>query len=274
MAQRTADTLESRPPTAQRVFEQMMRTEVAPALRRAGFTGTFRDFRITSGDHRGYVYAQKSRYSTKECVDFRMMVAAPCMGGKQLFALMPAQEFPESGFWEVLAGKPTAAIAAVVVSAVRRYALPAIRAALDDPGHQLDPAVQWARRIPSVPGPFDHAADGHGVDPGAWYVQPDGTVTDRLFAALTSAYPHDRYDALKAIGQGAMGDRRAVPALLERLEHEPQQLTRRSIACARLLPVAHDPAVGAALSAAAAEDEDVEVRWAARFALLFDPRVT
>jgi HEAT repeats len=263
----TADPSELELVSAQLAFERMMRTEVAPALRRAGFTGTFRDFKLASGDNRGYINAQKSRHSTRAKVDFRIMIGAPpCIYEMQLFALMLEQERPKTAWWEVRAGQPTAAVAEAVLTAIRRYAIPAIRAALDDPGCE--------RRTRTFPRLDDRAPDGLGVEPGAWYVQPEGTALDGRLASLTSDEPVDRLHAAMAIGQSAVGDPRAVAALLDRLEREPHQFTRRLIASVCLLPVAGDPEVRAALSETAEADEDVEVRWAARFALLFDPRAS
>jgi hypothetical protein len=56
------------------------------------------------------------------------------------------------------------------------------------------------------------------------------------------------------------------PALLEILEKDPDSGERGS-AARRLIPWAGTEDVGAALRAAAADDEDVWVRWAARYAL-------
>jgi hypothetical protein len=268
----TPDFAESGTLSAQGAFEKMMRTEIAPVVRQVGFTGTFRDFRMTRGDNRGYVSAQKSVHSTRACVDFRIMICAlPCIEETNLFALMQEQDRPKGAWWQVQADRPTAPVAEAALSAIRRYAIPAIRAALDDPGRGTSSNDRWTRTFPRVD---DRASDGLGVEPDAWYVQPEGTDSDRCFAALTSEYPLDRYNAAAAIGTEAIGDHRAVPALLDRLEHESHQFIRRSIASACLLPVAEDPAVRAALSAAAIADEDVQVRWAARFAWLFDPRAT
>ncbi len=268
----TADPSESEPPSAQDAFEKMMRTEIAPALRQVGFTGTFRDFKMASGDYRGYVYAQKSRHSTRASVDFRIMIGArPCISEMQLGALMPEQDRPDTAWWQVQAGRPTAAVAEAVLRAIRRYAIPALRAALDDPGRTAGSSVRWTRTFPRLD---DRAPDGLGVEPGAWYVRPKGTALDARLASLASDDPVDRLNAVIAIGEDGIGDRRAIAALLDRLEREPGQRTRRLIASVCLLPVSRDPEVRMALSEAAEADEDVEVRWAARFALLFDPRAS
>ncbi len=200
-----------------------------------------------------------------------MISALPCISEMQLFALMPEQERPETAWWEVRAGQPTAVVAEAVLSAIRRYAIPAIRAALDDPGREPGSAVQWTRTFPRLD---DRAPDALGIEPTAWYVQPAGTALDERLASLTSDDPLERLDAVIAIGNRAVGDRRAVAALLDRLEREPHNFTRRLIASICVLPVSGDPDVRVALSETAEADEDVEVRWAARFALLFDPQAS
>lgn len=66
--------------------------------------------------------------------------------------------------------------------------------------------------------------------------------------------------------QQAAGDSRAFQALLGRLENGPDPDMRREVAW-YLLRRAHEERSFPALRAAAAEDEDVEVRWIARYAL-------
>src|SRR5262249_32973524 len=83
------------------------------------------------------------------------------------------------------------------------------------------------------------------------------------------ADPDEMVRAMAAaeIGPRVPGDQRVIAALLNRLEFDPASRVRgwaaRSLSSAGAQPEMRD-----ALRAAAAEDEDREVRWAARYALL------
>jgi HEAT repeat protein len=87
-----------------------------------------------------------------------------------------------------------------------------------------------------------------------------------MFALLASSDPIDRFTGIGTIGERASDDLRVLPALLDRLEHDPDQRVRRTAAFNLRWSTAHD-AVRQALQAAAADDENLEVRWAARYIL-------
>jgi hypothetical protein len=89
---------------------------------------------------------------------------------------------------------------------------------------------------------------------------------DDLFAALGDPDEHVRAGAVSDIGAIASGDARTVPALLNRLEHDPSPAVR-SAAAGALRAYARQPRVHAAFRAAADQDEDHTVRWEARYAL-------
>ena len=95
---------------------------------------------------------------------------------------------------------------------------------------------------------------------------PHGARRVKLFAEFGDGDEITRYTAVELIGETAIEDPRAVPALLERLEHDPSQPVRL-MAARGLRPLARLAAVRQALQQAAAMDEDVEIRWAARYAL-------
>lgn len=173
-------------------------------------------------------------------------------------------------WWEVRAGRPTARVAASVVTAVRRYALPAILAAFDD----LDPEPDRRASFGALFGarPDD---DGGGADPSAWFVQPRGTDFDDEFKDLTSGNPEIRveaaFDLARSIAVDAVAtaprDPRVLPALLDRLRRDPEPAIRKVIATRSLAAEARSPQVRAALEATATDDGDPGVRWAARYAL-------
>ena len=67
-----------------------------------------------------------------------------------------------------------------------------------------------------------------------------------------------------------MSDWRAVPALVDRLEHDLNPYIRCWIAYRALTPLARDVRVRPALRGAVSEDRDGRTRWAARYALRLD----
>ena len=63
---------------------------------------------------------------------------------------------------------------------------------------------------------------------------------------------------------------RTVPALVDRLEHDPSPFIRKEVASRMLTLLAREPLVRSALQASAAEDEDRMVRGASFYALRLD----
>jgi hypothetical protein len=218
------------PLTAQQAFEQMMRGQVAPALREMGFTGSFRTFRYTRGHRSGTIWARKSRHSNRQEVDFELLLTGGHIIEWNLHSFMPGQ--PTGFGWTVRAGEPADPVAGAVIAAVRRYGRPAARAIVD--GDAPFPDGGWPRVFP---------------DPGA---------------AEEEGYGGDLAGKAPVTGQ------HAVARLLRGLEHDPVPQYRCLIAARFLAPLAADPAIRTALAAAAAGDPDARVRWAARYGLLLD----
>ena len=102
--------------------------------------------------------------------------------------------------------------------------------------------------------------------PPAGDLDPAGRDSDELFAELADEDHITRYTAAQLIGETALDDPRAVPALLDRLERDPSQPVRL-MAARGLRLLAGQPTVRQALQQAAAMDEDVEIRWEARYAI-------
>jgi hypothetical protein len=258
------------PLDAQDAFRQLMRQQVAPPLRDMGFKGSLRVFTFAGGNHAGSLRLQKSRYSSKQVVEFTFHVGAPCMGSEPITDLMPYREPPVPYFlFQVRADQPTAPVAEAVLAAVDDYAAPAILAGLDGADHDPEPGQQLSPPLPPL---TNRAYDGAGAGPDAWFVRPTGSELDFAFADLADQSANSRFGAAQTIARLGMTDPRAVPALLDRLRHDLSPHVRREIASRMLAPIAHSQQVRQALSEAAAGDEDHEVRWAARYALRLDLR--
>jgi hypothetical protein len=257
------------PLTVQQAYEQMMRKQAAPALHALGFSGTFRAFRFRSGGHHGEVRWQKSRHNSRQHLRFTAHVFY-WWGYSRISQLMP--EPTTDVWWELRGGEPTDPVADSVVATIRRYALPAILAGLDDLDRQQDPAVRWARAFPPVPDISTRLPDRGGINRDAWFVRAAGTDADESFADFASDIAVRRLFAAQYVAEHARSDPRTLPALLNRLEHDPCPVIRTVIAGRMLTVVAHDPQVRSALQATAAYDEDPVARWAARYALRVDLR--
>lgn len=172
-------------------------------------------------------------------------------GYGRIYELMPVPALDT--WWEVTGGQPTGDVAAAVADAMNRYLIPAIEAALDDPA---DP-----------PADDLDAGDTDGVVPITWLLQPAGTAADGWFANLASTESLIRFEAASHLAVHASTDPRTVPALIDRLERDPDPEVRRLVA-SRVLPVfPRHPRVNAALQATAEGDNSYGARWAARYAL-------
>lgn len=259
-------------PTAQQAFADMMRNIIAPALRDLGFKGSVtRGFRCTNGVYTGGFWTQKSRYSTKEKVEFWVHLSAvheptgSSYWNMQLHALIPRNE--SFSHWTVRAGRPVEPVAANLLRVFRRYGWTAIQAAIDSPGYPPDPDITWARSFPAEPTPAASAASQPNFGPGlTWLVHRATHQDDDVFADLADSDAIVRTEAAVTIGLEELGDSRAVPALLNRLEFDPSANVRERAALA-LGRAADRSEVRDAFRAAAAQDEDVQVRWAARYGL-------
>jgi hypothetical protein len=136
--------------------------------------------------------------------------------------------------------------------------------------HQQDPDVHWPRKFPPVLAMHQQQPDGGGADRERWYLQPAGTEADDSFAELASDIALKRMYAADYVTENALGDPRAVPALVDRLERDPSPVVRTRVASRMLVLRASEPLVRSALQASADEDEDEWVRGAARYALRLD----
>jgi hypothetical protein len=242
-----------------------------PALRDLGFKGSVtRGFFCTNGDYAGGFWTQKSRYSTKEKVEFWVHLSAvheptgSPYWNMQLHALIPRNE--SLSHWTVRAGRPVEPVAAHLLRVFRRYGWTAIQAAIDSPGYPPDPEITWARSFPAEPTPAASAASRPNLGPLAWLVHRATHQDGDVFADLADPDAIVRAEAAVSIGLEQLGDARAIPALLNRLEFDPSANVRERAALA-LGRAADRPEVREAFRAAAAMDEDVQVRLAARYGL-------
>jgi hypothetical protein len=189
-------------------------------------------------------------------------------GAGRFSELMPVPAIDT--WWEVRGGQPTGAVADSVISAVRSYVLPAILAGLDDPEPLPDSYSGFAGMFRPGRGGGPDQPGGGGADNRAWFVQPAGTDDDEAFGDVACGNAALREAAAEYITKWAADDARTVPALLDRLEKDPDQSVRMTVASRMLTPVADQPPVRAALRRTAARDADPVVRWAARYALRLD----
>jgi HEAT repeats len=238
-------------------YDQMMRQVIRPALRQLGFRGTVREFKYGDRTQFGAVRWQKDgRFARAQLMPFTANVDYWC-GADRIGFLMPVPA--HDTWWEIRGGQSYDSVAQSVITAVRRYALPAIQAGLED---LQRPDVDWQW----VSGYLGDRDDG-GTSMSSFLVQPTESSYDEQFASFTESMPYLRLDAAEIVTECAASDPRTLPALLDRLRHDPQPGIRKMIASRMLCLFTDHPDVVAALQAAAAGDSDTGVRWAARYAL-------
>jgi len=104
------------------------------------------------------------------------------------------------------------------------------------------------------------------IDQIAWALRRAGKPADEWFAGLASLNDTARIGALERITEKAAGDPRTLLVLLDRLENDPSPMVRLHTT-ELLTPRAHTQAVRQALQTTVTDDEDSDVRWAARYAL-------
>jgi hypothetical protein len=240
----------------------MLRDLITPALRELGMGGPGGGYRGASGDYAGFLGFQKSRYNTKDEVEFTINLGAaytPTGDGywdDRIGAVMPARR---DTWWTLRTGQPIEPVAAAALAAIRSYGWPAIQAALDSPGFPPDPAYRWPRSFPPEPSsallpPWPH--DRADEDP---------------FTEITDQHPSLRMAAAEIILEFHLADPRAKPALLRCLATDPDAGIR-VLAARGLATWAGQPDVLAELQAAAAQDEDLHVRWACRYVIRLGPQ--
>jgi HEAT repeat protein len=237
--------------TAQEAYRLMLRRYIVPALRTLGFrrglsTGAFR---YETATHACEVRFIKSRGSTPQYVHFWAGLHTSDLKTEfvywkwQLHSLAPE---PLIG-WMLEAGEPVEPVASEVLRVFHGYGWPAIQAALDNPGYPCDPAARWARTFPKI---------------------PRGPLFDDEVAAERRSYR-----TLDEATAQADSDSRAFQTVLNLLETDPHPGVRHAAAWF-LLHRAADERARQALRAAATEDEDVQVRWVARYAFRLVERQT
>lgn len=273
----TSEDLPGGTRTAQDRFAAMMRERVGPAMKELGFTGRTRDFHYRKGPLRAEVAMQKSRWNTKDEVEFTFNAWArnedtgPSFGMGRIGHLLPEMK---DTWWQVTAEASVPVTAEMVVRAMRDYVLPAILALFEDPGFAGDPDVTWRtwrRTFPLGPprptrDPFAYKQIPLVPEGRTW---SDETVLEKLFDEKVPI----RILALQMIRERLnLRDANTITVVEQCLEHDPRPGVRRS--AARILGIMPDDGVVEALQAAADEDEALEVRWSARYSLALRVRMT
>ncbi len=247
--------------TAQQAFSRMIHELITPALRRLGMNSVG-GYRHDSGEYTGYLGFQKSRYNTKDTVEFTINIGAayaPTSDGywhDRIGKVTPARR---DTWWTLRAGHPIEPVAGEVLAAIRTYGWPAILAALDSPGFPPDPAYRWPRSFPPEP--------SSALLP-AWADDPEN---EDPFTEIADQHPSVRRTAAEIILEFHLADPRAKPALLTRLASDPNA-SIRELAARGLATSAGQPDVLAELRAAAAQDEALRVRWACRYVIRLAPQ--
>jgi hypothetical protein len=240
-------------------YDRIMRLDVAPQLRAAGFTGTLRSFTMRRGSARGELRWEKDgRWVRTGLLRFTAKVDYWCGGGR-IAELLPAGT--RDTWWRLRDDEPTRPIAEDVTGVVLRYVLPAILSGLEETDRVAD---RWMYEALAHGAGYE--PDGGGSPSAAPHVKARGNDFDWVFASFTSDQPNDRLHAACGLAL-APDDPRTLPALLYHLERDPNPVIRKVIASRVLAAADENPEIVAALRRTADHDQHPGVRWAGRFAL-------
>jgi HEAT repeats len=264
---------------ARQQYLQIMSEVVAPRLAEFGFVRRGREFRYRSGDYLATVQPRPLRRNPPGEYGFEVDLGVsfvpegpPWFWHDRLQALAPragkrgGEGAGDLTRWTVEVGRPTEPVAEDLLAAFSDYGWPAIRALMDDPGYPPDPSRRWARSFAPIRGRAGWAATRRGLEQAVSLIPPVNQTFDRQFAYLADPEPGTRRHAIDDLTKLAADDPRTVLAVLNRLAEDPDPDVRRTAAL-RLASRAVLGAVLEALQAAATDDEDLNVRWAARYAL-------
>jgi len=249
--------------TAQDAYRTVMRDRVAPALRQMGFKGSSGKFHMTQGDYRVRVDALKSRWNTKDEVEFTFdlgvaHIPSPKPNGvwwQRLGHLLPGGS---NIWWKIDATTSPDEIADSVIRALKHYGWPAIEAVLQ--GSELPQAR--ATPAPRLVMSWEDAAELHRRRM-ALGERIQVCSVDELFDLFRD--PFSRWAALDQIGRRAIEDPRSIPVLMQALQSD--DAGDRRIAC-NVLTHLKGHSEADPLLRAATLDDDPDVRWNARYALL------
>jgi hypothetical protein len=281
-----ADRRDRRIGPARQLYLQMMDGIVAPHLAALGFRPAGRDFQHQRGDYLATIQLHTMNRNWPGQFHFEVRLGVSCQPEgphwfwhEGLAHLDPGpNENPLPGptgeagrRWTLYVGQPADPVAANLLAAIVGYGLPAVEAVLADPGYPEQPDRRWPRTFQPVHGRAAWAAVRADLEAAMQMAQPPQPAGlaghESVYADLAHADGLRRLAALNDLRRlGLLAQRRSHAGLLNRLAADPEQRVRREAALC-LAGLAADPAIQDALTAAAAEDEDRDVRWAARFAL-------
>jgi hypothetical protein len=261
---------------AKSLYLQMMAQIIAPQLADLGFAHRSGEFRHRSGEYlatvkpRGMNRNLPGEYMFDVAVGVSFVPAGPAWFWRSRLATLALRANTssrrEGGMWTVRAGLPVEPVAQDLLMMISSYGWPAIQVLLEDPGYPPDPARQWPRSFPPVKGRAAWAAVRRDQESAYSRVGPGNPGFDLMLSFLGSPEPGDRASVISELTSLAADDPRTPVGLLNRLVADPEPMVRA--ACVRgLARLPRSDAIRKAIQAAAADDENLTVRWAARYAL-------
>ena len=237
-------------------------------MKALGFTGTTREFRLRESTYEARMTVQKSRWNSREDVEFTFNLSVTHEPtGKTFWGTRIGDLLPEmvDTWWRVSSNSSSASTAEAVVRALTEFGWPAIQAVLESPGFPADPDERWKRSFPSL--------YGDDNQPGGPPNNPSAIEARSWSAEETIGKLHDANVFVRILALGEVRNRETTTwnsatkdEVRQCLEHDPHPHVRRNAARVLGLMTGNGTTTDA-LRAAAREDEDLYVRWSARYAL-------
>jgi len=251
-------------PTGREAFVNMVRTEVAPALRALGFIGTFKEFRLIKREEEGVLVFQASKWNTAERYEFtvnwfirhrRSKKRRANIHAGRLGMLTPPMK---DTWWKVGPAQPTSVTAQDLVAGIRDFGKVAMLMEMTYPD-EPEPTTSWTLLREDPDGPQHWLV--HQLEP----VDPRYNL-EEFHEFLRSREWAELQDGVERVGETYRAGSE-VTAFLVAHARGPSSATRlRAYQWMRFC----DPRDATLISVLAAglHDKDYGARWAARFSLM------
>ncbi len=249
--------------TAQEVFEAMWRGPVAAQLHELGYEGSFRSFRLRSSEHTASITFQKSRYSTRESINYWVHLSIRSIQTKEpLWQEILGRVMPE--WWnhlssDIQADESPDVAGQKLAGDLREFGHRALLIGLEEPDLATDDAdvLPHFRSRDGRPMQLELLLSGHLLDHGYDW---DFESVEGLLALSTHVHPQVRNVVMSWLVRRFPDDDRVTPLLAALVQQDPHSVVRKMASSYLAFRDDHHDEVDAA-TRCAFEDSSFAVRW-------------